>query len=529
MTYDILTNGHVATRASDLAPPSADDVTVGKDLLELLSAGMYVDPMSIYREYVQNAADAIDQARNEGLIGAEEPGRIDIALTPQGRGIRIRDNGAGLKRDDFVRTLLAVGGSRKRGSSFRGFRGVGRLAGLAYAQELVFRSRAAGEGDVSELRWDTRRLKAALRDRAFEGGIDRLILHCAETRAVAGDDYPDRFFEVELKGVIRLRADRLMTPSAVEQFLAQQAPVPFSPDFRHGPEIAAALRASGVPLPVHIHLDGSDTPLYRPHRNHFHVGNGHEAGFTELEVREVPDMDGGPAALAWVLHHDYVGAIPSANLIKGLRMRVADLQVGGAHVLEECFAEPRFNSWSVGEVHVLDRRITPNARRDDFEQNVHHNNLLNHLSPLFREISKRCRGNSIRRNWVRKLDLSLAKARKATLAPASHHDLASAREALAEASRIAAMPLLWEEDLASRRAEIDAIVATVDQLQAAPLEADPLASFTADQRSGAERILELITACSDDRQAASALIARIMQRLGGELVSPQATGMTSEP
>ena len=513
MTYDILTNEQVAESGGDLASPSADDVTVGKDLLELLSVGMYVDPMSIYREYVQNAADAIDQARDEGLIGAGEPGRIDIELTPQGRSIRIRDNGTGLKRNEFVRTLLAVGGSGKRGSSFRGFRGVGRLAGLAYAQELIFRSRATGESDVSELRWDSRRLKAALRDRAFEGGIDRLILYCAETRRAAAEDFPDRFFEVELKGVIRLRADRLMTPSAVEQFLSQQAPVPFSPDFSRGRDIAAALRAAGVPLPMHIHLDGRDTPLYRPHRDHFYLGNGQEASFAELELREIPDMDGGPAALAWVLHHDYFGAIPSANLIKGLRMRVGDLQVGGAHVLEDCFAEPRFNSWSVGEVHVLDRRITPNARREDFEQTVHHNNLLYHLSPLFREISKRCRDNSIRRNWARKLDLSLAKAREATAAPASHHELVAAGEALTEATRIADMPLLAEEDLALRRVEIRAVGETLDRLQASPFEADPFAAFTADQRSGAERILELIVACSDDQQAASGLLARIMRKL----------------
>ena len=29
---------------------------------------MYVDPMTIYREYVQNAADSIDEARMHGLV-----------------------------------------------------------------------------------------------------------------------------------------------------------------------------------------------------------------------------------------------------------------------------------------------------------------------------------------------------------------------------------------------------------------------------------------------------------------------------
>ena len=31
-----------------------NEVTVGKDILELLTSGMYLDPLTIYREYIQN-------------------------------------------------------------------------------------------------------------------------------------------------------------------------------------------------------------------------------------------------------------------------------------------------------------------------------------------------------------------------------------------------------------------------------------------------------------------------------------------
>jgi len=44
-----------------------DMVIVGKDLLELLSSAMYVDPLTIYREFIQNATDAIDEAEEEGM------------------------------------------------------------------------------------------------------------------------------------------------------------------------------------------------------------------------------------------------------------------------------------------------------------------------------------------------------------------------------------------------------------------------------------------------------------------------------
>ena len=38
----------------------SDQIFIGKDILELLSTSMYVDPLTMYREYIQNAADARD-------------------------------------------------------------------------------------------------------------------------------------------------------------------------------------------------------------------------------------------------------------------------------------------------------------------------------------------------------------------------------------------------------------------------------------------------------------------------------------
>src|SRR6185437_253622 len=96
----------------------------------------------------------------------------------------------------------------------------------------------------------------------------------------------------------------------------------------------------------------------------------------------------------WVLHHGYTGALPSGAKIKGLRLRCGDIQVGDHAIVEELFPETRFNAWSVGEIHILDRRMMPNGRRDHFEQDVHLHNLMNHLTPVAREIARRCRASS---------------------------------------------------------------------------------------------------------------------------------------
>jgi molecular chaperone HtpG len=133
-----------------------ETIVVGKDILEVLSSAMYVDPLAIYREFVQNAADAIDEARRVGLLASAEAGTVEIEIDIAKRTALIRDNGTGVPAAEFGMRMTAFGSSAKRGTNARGFRGVGRLSGIAYCQELLFRSRSAGESVVSELRWDCR-------------------------------------------------------------------------------------------------------------------------------------------------------------------------------------------------------------------------------------------------------------------------------------------------------------------------------------------------------------------------------------
>jgi hypothetical protein len=113
------------TRAEVL---TKDDARVGHDLLELLTQAMYVDPLTVYREYIQNAADAIDEAHRNGILSADETGRVDVYIDLTDRAVRIRDNGASIPRGLFIQRLLAIGLSSKRGKGLRGFRGIGRLA-----------------------------------------------------------------------------------------------------------------------------------------------------------------------------------------------------------------------------------------------------------------------------------------------------------------------------------------------------------------------------------------------------------------
>ena len=196
--------------------------------------------------------------------------------------------------------------------------------------------------------------------------------------------------------------------------------------------------------------------------------------------------------------------------------------MGDHALLEELFPEARFNAWSVGEVHVIDRRIVPNGRRDHFEQNAHFHNLLNHLAPVAREIARLCRTSSVQRKWEREFELH-AQAADETLSVISQGSVGrSERDRLAlsveqtvmRMTKVAGMDLLVDTG-DERIRKIDEVRARLGEvMNDAMAVASPLMRLSEDRRKTYEHFFELIYECSTNRVAAKALIDRIMLRLG---------------
>jgi hypothetical protein len=379
-----------------------DPVIVGKDVLELLSSAMYVDPLTIYREFVQNSADAIDEAEERGLYRGRNQPRIDITLDFQTRTAKVRDNGSGIPPNWVARRLTSLGASKKRGMGARGFRGVGRLSALAYCQELVFRTKVADDDRVYVMYWDCRKLKELLRDQESDSDLSSILHEIISVDSISAANYPPHFFEVEMRHVVRHQNDLLLNEAAISHYLAQVGPVPFSPQFSIGSEIQQFLDKFSAGKSYGIFINGSKTPIVRPLRGEFEVKKGVKNSKLELETFEVPSVDGDEIdAIGWIINHDYLGALNDQLGIKGLRVRIGNIQIGDASTLQGVFPQPRFNSWALGEVHVLNRRLLPNGRRDDFEQSKHHDNLLNHLVIKARAIAKTCRDSSVARTRQR--------------------------------------------------------------------------------------------------------------------------------
>ena len=86
----------------------------GKFLLEILTKGMYSNPMHVYREYIQNSTDSIDKAVASGVISSSVAA-FHIQIDGAKQRIIIHDNGYGIPAEKTREILLSIGDSDKNG------------------------------------------------------------------------------------------------------------------------------------------------------------------------------------------------------------------------------------------------------------------------------------------------------------------------------------------------------------------------------------------------------------------------------
>lgn len=498
------------------------DILVGKDILELLSSSMYVDPLSCFREYVQNATDSIDVAVSTGVLPSIEKGKIEINLDHIDRRVVIRDNGVGLSNAEFSRRMLAFGASEKRGSVARGFRGVGRLSSLGYVQKLVFRSRSKQDKDVFEAVWDGRVIKKLMASNDEDNDLQAIVSQAVTIQCIDdSENYPPNFFEVELIKPRRISKDKMLNEVEIETYIAQICPCPFSPLFPFGEEISQFLspyRLEGKSY--NIYINEAETPIYRPYLSEIEYSDTKTSAFRPPRYEEITGINGDLAAICWFIHNDYQGAIPASQGIRGLRARIGNFQIGDDRIFREIFPEDRFCSWAVGEVHILDDKIVPNGRRDNFENNAHLENLFAHLVPIGKEVARECRMSSQKRNRLKSFETGAKKINE--MLEVLKQGAISARYAKSIKSEIGAVlsdmvkaidfDLFEDEDRGTLKGRLESIEEEVNS-HSTKAPGDIFENIPQSKRNAYKEIFALIYDCSANQVVAKNLIDRMIARL----------------
>ena len=378
---------------------STPESLIGGDILGLITIGMYDNPLAIYREYIQNSADAVSATEDT------RNGRVEIDIDPSRLHVRIRDNGPGLSHEEAVRALLPIARSQKRRETDRGFRGIGRLSGLAFAESVEFLTRTEGKQPVTRIVWDGPKLHNSINK---GGQTGRTIQECVSVETLSGPKYPAHFFEVNICGVGRHAAGLILNREAVRTYISEVCPVPMAPKFPFVSEVEDLFEENESPLALEIILNGESTPVTRRYGKMIRFSKDRKDSFTEFEKIDISSVDGDrSAAIGWVAHSSYLGMIPKEIGVRGIRARVGNIQIGDETIFDRLFPEERFNRWCVGELHIVDSRVVPNGRRDYFEPGPHIRNLENQIGTIARRIATRCRTASATRNKEHKFHSAL--------------------------------------------------------------------------------------------------------------------------
>jgi len=343
----------------------------GKFLLEILTKGMYSNPMHIYREYIQNSSDSIDHAVRSGIITSEEA-EIHITIDTETGSITIRDNGSGIPKEVAPITLMNVGASEKDGIRERGFRGIGRLAGLAYANAVVFTTSACGEPSRTLMFCDCKKLQSLLQKSNTETSDIMETFKAITQIYEQSEDPSSHYFEVRLLGVPT--DSQLLDEKRVITYLSETAPVDFdSQQFAQAKKIRDHFKESGHPISVYNIYNGErKKPIYKLYSRYMSTGK-QERSRTDDYVRDVEFIykeasDGKPLYIGWLAITDFSGII-SDDSLEGIRFRKGNILVGNNTTFSDYFPSEGHNAnrMFAGEIHVLHDDLIPNSQRDDFE------------------------------------------------------------------------------------------------------------------------------------------------------------------
>jgi len=355
----------------------------GANILENLTTGMYRDSKVIYREYIQNACDQIDKAEQLGILRKRDAysrypdlgeGIIDIWLALDERRITIEDNATGIKAADFSRILGNIADSDKIMGQDKGFRGIGRLCGLAYCKELVFTSRYADENIVSVMTCDAQKMRRMINDTNMKtekySAIEILNKMIEFTSRKATEDDPLHFFRVDLLNINEENEELLSGVEQLSDYLSFVAPVPYQANFVNRSKIYGYAKDNNLKVDEYnIRIDAQQ--IFKKYKTHLKTGNGDDEVF-DVECVQFHSDSNVLLAWMWFGRTDFKAAIKEEEKSRGLRLRKENIQIGDEHTLRDMFTREtskRGNNYFIGEIFAISPELIPNSQRTYFNEN----------------------------------------------------------------------------------------------------------------------------------------------------------------
>jgi len=336
-----------------------DNPIVGIDLLKMLMLQLYSNPRCIYREYIQNALDSINEAVKLGILSRVKDGHVNIHISSN--NITIEDNGTGIKSSIAAKILTDIANSIKNGIDTAGQFGVGRLSGGGYCEVLEFETTYQGEDVSTIVSMDTRILRRLLdeshNDISAEDAMRQICF--VQTLEAPVDKHN---FVVRLKNIIN-SADILLNANEIQAYIKEVAPVDYSTTF------SALINSSEQQNFVarHKSIDKIKVSLNEVpdiEKSYDIKVRGNDDVIEKLRYFELPEHEKfGKMGWGWYAVTEFSVQInDEKDPCAGIRLRKHNISLD-KNILNPYFKEARGNKYFYGEIFVTNENIVPDSGR----------------------------------------------------------------------------------------------------------------------------------------------------------------------
>lgn len=338
---------------------------IGKDQMRQYMGSLYENSMVVYREYLQNACDAVEQALQKNLIPNRRQANIAVNIDTYNRTVTIEDVGVGIERKNIGDYLVSVASSQKYGQGLVGRHGIGRLNGANYCDKIIYETSYFGEPIKSTLIWDVKKAREICDDDSLDWEVTTIIDHVTHIEDEEPEEFEKHYCKVTL---VNVNDDSLLDEKAVISYVEQIVSVDYSTEFKDNVRTPCLLRPENASFKERFdnlwvyQITVNDIPIQKTYASEYEdkvLG-----GMQLFVLRDEKTQE----ELAW----GWFALNRRAEQFNGLpfsfiRARHHNFQIGREDLLNSYHKTSTAAAYVVGEVHITNPNIQPTATRDGIE------------------------------------------------------------------------------------------------------------------------------------------------------------------
>lgn len=376
-------------------------ITLGVSLLETITVALYENPIILFREYVQNSLDAYNRATKDGSEKIVKDFHVAINVDATCKKISIIDNGYGIETYElFQKRMLSIGSSDKDRdrTKYIGFRGIGRISGLAFCDKLTFRNKAKNSDKIHKCTWDGKKYRNLLDNENMKGDLESIIKKIVTfDKEIPGTEKrSEHFFEVTLESYSD-EIEVMRKDNNFKEKLIRMLPLKYDQTFKGAKQIVskydAFMNDSLERFMIYVKYNGED--LFKSYNNKFVLGS--DIVFWEIRGKRKKDGSiGDKIGLLWFTfdkhlksnnNDEYYGVLTrSKNVLMGTNDTFAQVANNNNSYITTFREMAQGLRGIYGELLINSPSLRDNSRRDWFLPDQNSMDLSNVITDFMQRL-----------------------------------------------------------------------------------------------------------------------------------------------